>query len=117
MGYNYRALTGSTKISARNQGGGSKLAGLASTTNITAWTAVAYKSRGVLCPCNRNVIFCMNQVGGIGASIPGNSYMFAPGAGGVQKTAQCGKPYVPYTGFDQSNRMFGFSSVPVKYYA
>jgi len=47
---------------------------------------VAFRNRNVVCPCNRHVVFCMNQLGGIGAGgVPGNSYMFAPGADGVNK--------------------------------
>ena len=117
MGYNYRAVSGSTKISARNQGGGDKLAGLVSTTNISRWAAVAYKNRNVLCGCNRNVIFCVNQLGGVGAGgVPGRSYMFAPGAGGVRKTEQCGKKYVKPVG-NTNNQFYGFSSVPQKTFA
>lgn len=116
MSYNYRAVSGSTKISARNQGGGSKLAGLPSTTNVIRWTAIAFRERNVLKACNRNVIFCVNQVGGVGAGgIPGRSYTFAPGAGGVRRTAQCGKPYVKPP--SQNNQFYGFSSVPRKSFA
>ena len=58
--------------------GGSKLQGIPSSTNLNTWSHVAFR--------NRNVIFCMNQLGGVGAGgIPGRSYAFAPGAGGVRK--------------------------------
>jgi len=85
---NYKAITGSSKIVHRNQGGGSKLQGIPSTTNLNTWAHVAFRNRNVVCACNRNVIFCMNRLGGVGAGgVPGNSYMFAPGADGVRKNA------------------------------
>ena len=63
---NYKAITGSSKIVHRNQGGGSKLQGIPSSTNLNTAAHVAFRNRNVVCPCNRNVIFCMNQLGGIG---------------------------------------------------
>jgi hypothetical protein len=83
---NIRAITGSTRIMNRPSGGGSKLQGIPSSTNLNTWSHVAFRNRNVVCACNRNVIFCMNQLGGVGAGgIPGRSYAFAPGAGGVRK--------------------------------
>ena len=83
---NIRAITGSTRIMNRPSGGGSKKQGIPSSTNLDTWAHVAFRNRNVVCPCNREVVFCMNQLGGIGAGgIPGRSYMFAPGADGVNK--------------------------------
>ena len=88
---NYKAITGSSKIVHRNQGGGSKLQGIPSTTNLNTWSHVAFRNRNVVCPCNRNLIFCMNQLGGVGAGgIPGRSYAFAPSADGTHKQFYCG---------------------------
>ena len=92
---NYKAITGSSKIVHRNQGGGSKLQGIPSTTNLNTWAHVAFRNRNVVCPCNRNLIFCMNQLGGVGAGgIPGRSYAFAPGADGTHKQFYCGHRFV-----------------------
>ena len=83
---NIRAITGSSKIVYRNQGGGSKKQGIPSTTNLNTTAHVAFRNRNVVCACNRHVVFCMNQLGGVGAGgVPGNSYAFAPGADGVNK--------------------------------
>ena len=83
---NIRAITGSSKIVYRNQGGGSKKQGIPSSTNLNMWSHVAFRNRNVVCPCHRHHVFCMNQLGGIGAGgVPGNSYMFAPGADGINK--------------------------------
>ena len=91
---NYKAITGSSKIVHRNQGGGSKLQGIPSTTNLNTWAHVAFRNRNVVCACNRNVIFCMNQLGGVGAGgIPGRSYAFAPGADGTHKPFYCGHEF------------------------
>lgn len=88
---NYKAITGSSKIVHRNQGGGSKLQGIASSTNLNTWEHVAFRNRNVVCPCNRDIIFCMNQLGGVGAGgIPGRSYAFAPTADGTHKPFYCG---------------------------
>ena len=88
---NYKAITGSSKIVHRNQGGGSKLQGIPSSTNLNTWSHVAFRNRNVVCPCNRDIIFCMNQLGGVGAGgIPGRSYMFAPTADGTHKPFYCG---------------------------
>ena len=75
--------------------GGSKLQGIPSSTNLNTWAHVAFRNRNVVCACNRNVIFCMNQLGGVGAGgIPGRSYAFAPGADGVSRNLSiCGNPY------------------------
>ena len=92
---NYKAITGSSKIVHRNQGGGSKLQGIPSTTNLNTWAHVAFRNRNVVCPCNRNLIFCMNQLGGVGAGgIPGRSYAFAPSADGTHKQFYCGHRFV-----------------------
>ena len=91
---NYKAITGSSKIVHRNQGGGSKLQGIPSSTNLSTTAHVAFRNRNVVCPCNRNLIFCMNQLGGVGAGgIPGRSYAFAPGADGTHKHFYCGHPF------------------------
>ena len=92
---NYKAITGSSKIVHRNQGGGSKLQGIPSSTNLNTWAHVAFKNRNVVCPCNRDLIFCMNQLGGVGAGgIPGRSYTFAPTADGTHKQFYCGHRFV-----------------------
>jgi len=92
---NYKAITGSSKIVHRNQGGGSKLQGIPSSTNLNTWAHVAFRNRNVVCPCNRNLIFCMNQLGGVGAGgIPGRSYAFAPSADGTHKPFYCGHKFV-----------------------
>lgn len=91
---NYKAITGSSKIVNRNQGGGSKLQGIPSSRNLNTWAHVAFRNRNVICPCHRNLIFCMNQLGGVGASgIPGGSYAFAPSADGVHKYYYCGHKF------------------------
>ena len=91
---NYKAITGSSKIVHRNQGGGSKLQGIPSSTNLNTWAHVAFRNRNVVCPCKREYIFCMNQLGGVGAGgIPGRSYAFAPGADGTHKHFYCGHPF------------------------
>ena len=83
---NIRAITSSSKIVHRNQGGGSKKQGIASSTNLSMWSHVAFRNRNVVCPCHRHHVFCMNQLGGVGAGgVPGNSYMFAPSADGINK--------------------------------
>ena len=88
---NIRAISGSSRIMNRNSGGGSKLQGIPSSTNLNTAAHVAFRNRNVVCPCNRNVIFCMNQLGGIGAGgIPGRSYAFAPTADGTHKQFYCG---------------------------
>ena len=89
---NYSAITGSSKIVHRNQGGGSKLQGIPSTSNLNTSAHVAFRNRNIVCPCNRDIIFCMNQLGGVGAGgIPGRSYMFASNADGVHKLSYSGK--------------------------
>ena len=91
---NIRAITGSTRIMNRNSGGGSKLQGIASSTNLNTTAHVAFRNRNVVCPCKRNYIFCMNQLGGVGAGgIPGRSYAFAPTADGTHKHFYCGHPF------------------------
>jgi len=90
---NYAAITGSSKIINRNSGGGSKLQGIPSSTNLNTWAHVAFRNRNVVCACNKNVIFCVNQLGGVGAGgIPGRSYMFASTADGIRRPSYCGKP-------------------------
>lgn len=88
---NIRAITGSTRIMNRNSGGGSKLQGIPSSTNLNTTAHVAFRNRNVVCPCKREYIFCMNQLGGVGAGgIPGRSYAFAPGADGTHRPFYCG---------------------------
>ena len=91
---NIRAISGSTRIMNRNSGGGSKLQGIPSSTNLNTTAHVAFRNRNVVCSCKRNYIFCMNQLGGIGAGgIPGRSYAFAPTADGTHKHFYCGHPF------------------------
>ena len=62
-----------------NQGGGDKKGGLASTTNKRVQYVIpAIRSRAYSNPDQRKMIFCVNQLGGIGAP----SKMFAPTADG-----------------------------------
>lgn len=83
---NIRAIRHVDRIINVNQGGGSKKQGIASSTNLITTAHVAFRNRNVVCPCHRHKIFCMNQLGGIGAGgIPGRSYMFASTADGVSK--------------------------------
>ena len=97
---NIRAITGSTRIMNRNSGGGSKLQGIPSSTNLNTTAHVAFRNRNVVCPCKREYIFCMNQLGGVGAGgIPGRSYAFAPGADGTHRPFYCGHPF----GFKHKN--------------
>lgn len=87
---NIRAITGSTRIMNRPSGGGSKKQGIASSTNLNTWAHVAFRNRNVVCPCNRDVLFCMNQLGGVGAGgIPGRSYAFASTADGISTKLLC----------------------------
>ena len=88
---NIRAISGSSKIINRDQGGGSKLQGIPSSRNLNTSAHVAFRNRNVVCPCKRDYVFCMNQLGGVGAGgIPGRSYAFAPSADGVRKFYYCG---------------------------
>tara|TARA_B110000008_G_scaffold108107_1_gene111138 strand:- start:1077 stop:1667 length:591 start_codon:yes stop_codon:yes gene_type:complete len=67
-----------------NQGGGNKLQGLAPTTNKrVTFVLNAIKRRAYSNPVQRAKVFCINQLGGIGA----RSKMFATGADGVNKRA------------------------------
>ncbi len=92
MSTNYAAITGSAKIVNRNSGGGSKLQGIPSSTNLSRASHVAFRNRYVVCGCNRNKIFCMNELGGVGAGgIHGRSYAFAPTADGTHKHSYCNK--------------------------
>lgn len=62
-----------------NQGGGDKKGGLASTTNKRVQYVIpAIRSRAYSNPDQRKMIFCVNQLGGVGAP----SKMFAPTADG-----------------------------------
>ena len=88
---NIRAIRHVDRIINVNQGGGPKLQGIPSSTNLNTWAHVAFRNRNVVCACNRNVIFCMNQLGGVGAGgVPGRSYMFASSADGVHRPFYCG---------------------------
>jgi len=88
---NIRAIRHVDRIININQGGGSKLQGIPSSTNLSHAAHVAFRNRNVVCACNRNVIFCMNQLGGVGAGIHGGSYMFASTADGVHRPSYCNK--------------------------
>lgn len=88
---NIRAISGSSKITNRNQGGGSKLQGMPSSRNLNTSASVAFRNRNVLCACKKDYVFCMNQLGGVGAGgIPGRSYAFAPSADSARKFYYCG---------------------------
>ena len=83
---NIRAIRHVDRIINVNQGGGSKLQGIPSSRNLNTSAHVAFRNRNVVCPCKRDYVFCMNQLGGVGAGgIPGRSYMFASTADGVSK--------------------------------
>ena len=132
---NIRAITGSTKIMNRPTHGGSKKQGIPSSTNLNTWSHVAFRNRNVVCSCNRHVVFCMNQLGGVGAGgIPGGSYMFASTADGVNKNkilcginhknirhpSQFELIYPPYGGTSENNPLqISFSNFNNnnKYYA
>ena len=91
---NIRAIAKVDRIININQGGGSKLQGIASSTNINSNAHVAFRNRNVVCPCKRDYVFCMNQLGGVGAGgIPGRSYAFAPSADGARKFYYCGHQF------------------------
>ena len=69
-----------------NQGGGDKKGGLASTTNRrTQYVIPALRTRAYSSPDQRKMIFCVNQLGGVGAP----SKMFATTADG--SCASCSK--------------------------
>ena len=69
-----------------NQGGGNKKGGLASTTNKRVQYVIpAIRSRAYSSPDQRKMLFCVNQLGGVGAP----SKMFAPTADG--SCASCSK--------------------------
>ena len=69
-----------------NQGGGNKKGGLASTTNKRVQYVIpAIRSRAYSNPDQRRMVFCVNQLGGIGAP----SKMFATTADG--SCASCSK--------------------------
>lgn len=69
-----------------NQGGGDKKGGLASTTNKrTQYVIPAIRSRAYSSPDQRRMVFCVNQLGGIGRP----SKMFATTADG--SCASCSK--------------------------
>jgi hypothetical protein len=105
---NIRAIRGVDKSVNINQGGGSKLQGVPSTTTLNTWSHVAFRNRSIVCPCNRNVIFCMNQLGGVGSGgTPGRSYMFAPTADGVRNKEYCGYEFaVPLRKLKPGDRIF-----------
>ena len=69
-----------------NQGGGNKKGGLATTTNKRVQFVLnAIRSRAYSSPDQRKMIYCVNQLGGIGAP----SKMFATTADG--SCASCSK--------------------------
>ena len=83
---NIRGISGASRIMNRNSGGGSRLQGLASTKNISSNSHIAFRNRNAVCACNRNVIFCMNQIGGIGGGgLANRSYRFSPSSDSAKK--------------------------------
>ncbi len=70
-----------------NQGGGMKKGGLPGTTSLGVQFALRrVNQRAYSSPAQRRQVFCMNQIGGIGAVHGGNgSRTFAPAADGVKK--------------------------------
>lgn len=89
---NIRAIRHVDRIINGNQGGGSKKQGIPSTLTLSSTSHVAFRNRNIVCACNRHTIFCMNQLGGVGAGgIPGRSYMFSSNADGVHNKSYCGK--------------------------
>ena len=78
---NIRAIAKVDRIANINQGGGNKLQGIPSSTNLNSNAHVAFRNRNVVCACNRNIVFYMNQLGGIG---PYNS-QFGSSADGLNK--------------------------------
>ena len=52
----------------RKQGGGNKLSGLPSNTNKTSLSSNINKNKSWMAPRRKDLIFCVNQLGGIGRS-------------------------------------------------
>ena len=75
MGKSIIIGAGASQLTTRNQGGGDKLQGLPPQTNTPVELSWAIRGRGG--GENRNWIFCINQLGGVGrrwgaAAGPGN---------------------------------------------
>ena len=75
------------KTTSLIEGGGMKKGGLPATTSLGVQFALRrVNQRAYSSPAQRRQVFCMNQIGGIGAVGGGNgSRKFAPGADGVKK--------------------------------
>lgn len=118
---NISAITGKSKIVNLPSGGGSKKQGSAVSmvgmSNTFTKNAMQLRANGA----GKNMIFCMNQLGGVGAGgIPTNSYRFNPSADGTHcqgyPIGNTGRtPYVP-KGRSVSSRWGPYtSSVPQPY--
>ena len=75
MGKSIIIGAGASRLTTRNQGGGDKLQGLPPQTNTPVELSWAIRKKGG--GQNRNWVFCINQLGGVGrrwgaASGPGN---------------------------------------------
>lgn len=77
----------SSKITNQNTGGGNKLSGLPPSIGGNAFIREAWKQRAIVPYDKRNVVFCINQLGGIG----NKSSMFNSNADGVDKK-NCAAP-------------------------
>jgi len=90
MGFNVKAVTGSSKIITQPQGGGNKLQGIGGFGYGNHWATRAYQLRAN--GQGRNLLFCVNQLSNIGMSggVSGRSTMFSPSADGVHCGAQYG---------------------------
>ena len=83
---NINSIKKINQIINRPTGGGSKKQGIPSSTNINSNSHLSFRIRNVPCAPNKDKIFYMNQLGGIGASgIARNSRMYNPSADGVLK--------------------------------
>ena len=76
---NIKAISGSSRIINRPSGGGNKLQGIPSSSNINTTSHIAFNIRGTGSTYNRNLVFCMNQLSGVGK----NKSQFNSSADGV----------------------------------
>lgn len=76
---NIKAISGSSRIINRPSGGGNKLQGIPSSSNINTTSHIAFNIRGTGNTYNRNLVFCINQLSGVGK----NKSQFNSSADGV----------------------------------
>lgn len=92
-----------SKITARPSGGGSKLQGITSTTDRSALAIRSVQNRAWGAQ-NRNIIFCLNQLGGVGR----HKSQFHTPADGVQGCDPW--TFTPNGGIIADGRYYGTSS-------